>query len=232
MPRTLGDIIDAVLVNNNISTSASGKFTDDIMHDWFHAAYRWATARHKTPLTEGRVSTTFTGNEESEYPEGWKSDSIRYLEIGGDRYQKTLFQDYMDYRENYSDGEDKIFTDHGRRIFINPNADGSGTLTMWGQYTPAKLDVSDRDSLTVFSDAEIEGNDAIVEEMSKFVKLRERKLDEAEYHHAEAKSILDEIYGRIGGEQMGYLPKESEMFERIDVLGGGYYEDTLKRDQF
>ena len=232
MSRTQTEIIDAVLVKNNITTSATGKFTDQIMRGWLDLAHKWATARHKTPLTEGRISTTFTGLEEVPYPEGWKSDSIRYMEIGGIRFDKTLFQDYKDYRQNYPSGADEIFTDFARTIFVNTGAAASGSLVAYGQYTPTTIDGTDEDALTVFSDADQEGNEAIIEEMSRYVRQRERKADEAEVHHQNAIRILDGLYGHIGGEQFGYKPKDSEMFKQIDVLSGQDHDDRIRRNRF
>jgi hypothetical protein len=230
MLRTIGDIIGAVLVRNGVTTSATGTYTDTVLNGWINDAHRFAAAAHKWPFTEGRVSTTFV-TEETPLFEGWRSDGIRYLTIGGHSYQKTRFNDYMKFREDSPDDDDRIFTDFGRTLYVNPNG-ASGTMVAYGQYVPAKLDTTDPTLTTVFSDNDEEGNEAIVEEMLSYAAQRERKPDIATFHHQRAIAIINDLYARIGGEQFGYLPKDSEMFERIDIVNGGYRSDTFKRDQF
>jgi len=231
MPRTIGNIIDAVLVRGNVTTTAAGLYTDTVMKSWVNDAHRWAAGFSKWPFTEGRYSTTFTG-EETPYPEGWKSDSIRYLEIGGERFKKVLFQTYKMYREDVSNGEDKIYSDYVRTIFVNTLSGATGTMTVYGQYTPAEMDTSLPSSTTVFSDAEDDGNEAIVEEILRYSKIREGKYDEANVHHTRAIDILTNIRERPAGEQFGYQSHETGMWSRVDILGGEYYSDALKRDQW
>jgi hypothetical protein len=218
MLRTIGNIIDAVLVRGNVTTTAAGLYTDTILNGWVNDAHRWAAGFARWPFTEGRYSTTFTGTEETQYPEGWRTDSIRYLEIGGERLKKVIFQDYKSYIEDTdSAGQDKIYSDYGRTLFVNVASDVSGTMTVYGNYIPAKIDTTDPTLLTIFSDADEDGNEAIVEEMLSYAKLREKKFDEANLHHQRAINVLNVIRERIAGEQFGYGSHESSMWNRIKV---------------
>lgn len=233
MLRTLGDILTQVLVRGNVTTTSAtnGLYTDTILNGWMNDGHRWAAAQRKWPFTEGRVSTTFV-SEETPYPEGWKSDSIRILTIGDKNFQKVNFQDYQIFKEERSGANDRIFSDFAGILYVNPSADASGTLIVYGQYTPAALDTTDLTALTVFSDREEEGNEAIVEEILSYAYQREKKLDDAQYHHKRAMEIIDGVWKRYGDEQFGYHTKDRGMFKRIDVLDGASQDERLKRDRF
>jgi len=238
MINTLGEITAEVLVRNNRTTTDSF-ITDAMLNDWFVQAHKWASSYKKWPFSEGRASTTFASliTDETdwlrgEYPEGWKNDSIRMMTIGGKKVQKTNFYEFQKYLEDRPDDTKRIFTDYGRLYFINPRIDLSGTVSVWGQYTPT-IDVTDHTAQTIFSPHTEEGNEAIVEKMTSYLKRREHLPDEAELHDQRASLKLEEIWKSIGDEQYGYQPTNSEgMWKRLDAVNGGYHEDTLKRDQF
>ena len=235
--RIKGDIITDILVQLGVSTTV-GFYTDQILDDWIDKAHKWATGYHKWPFTEGRVKTTYVvDNVDIEvgfnYPEGWKPDSIRMLQVGGKRFKKKNFYKYMEFREDYSSDTEKIFSDHGNLYFINPRADVSGTTTLWGQYGPATLGESDNSVTTLFSDVAEEGNEAIVEEVLGYAKKKEKKLQEALAHHKRAVEILEEIWTRVKDEQYGYGDVNSEgLFKRVDILQGDFHSDLIRRDQW
>lgn len=198
-------------------------------------SHRFASGYYKWPFTEGRVSTTFASlvtNEDGylrgEYPEGWKSDSIRLLHIGGKQVDKKEFYQFTKFLEDNSSATDRIFSDFARQYYINPNIDLSGTVTVWGQYVPAPL--ADED--TVFT-GEDEGNEAIVEMGMSYVYKRLGKSQEARLHEQTSRGILEEVWKRIQAEQFAYqVPDNEGMFKRIDVIDGGLTDDIFKRDQF
>ncbi|MBU2527527.1 MAG: hypothetical protein KKC03_13100 [Bacteroidetes bacterium] len=231
MLSTQTDIKNDVIVKLGISTTLA-YYTDDILNDWICQAHRWATAYKKFPFTEGRVSTTYVSGTEEWNFEGYKSDSFRILQVGGKRLEKIDFESYQIYREEETAGTDRVFTDRVRTVFINPNIDLAGTLTAWGQYTPNDPDMTGTAANTVFSNGDEEGNEAIVEKVLSFAKIREQKLDDAEYHNKRAKDILENMEGIIDDEQFNYKTKDRGMWKRIDVIGGDYYNDLIKRDQF
>ena len=235
--NNLGDLKTEFLVRMSVSTTV-GYYTDDIIADWLNTAHLWAAGLHKWPFTEGRVSTTFAsfvtdedGNLAGDYPEGWKADGIRLMTIGGKRVDKKIFQHFQRFREEESDADDRIFTDFNRRLYINPNIDISGTVAVWGQYTPADFDVTDLTALTVFQGAP-EANDAIVEESIAYAMLREKKPKEAQFHHQTAMNTLQTIWQAIQDEQHGYQTKDVGMFERFDILQGELRDDLFKRNQW
>ena len=234
MLNTAYDIIDEVLVRGNVSsTSVTGAlYTDTILRDWVDTAHRWVAGYRKWPFTEGRVSTTYAATEETPYPEGWKPDSIRLLTVGGKRFRKLTFQDYQRYKEEQTTGQDPVFSDFGFTLFLNVNASVSGTMIVYGQYTPTSIDVTDNTATTVFSNRDEDGNEAMVEEMLSYAMKREKKMDEALTHHNRAVALLEGIWKRFTDEQFGYQTKDRGMFEYFDVLNGASQDDLIRRDRF
>ena len=231
--RTLGDIQDEFLIRGNYSTSVAF-ITDAILNDWLRQGYRFVANFKKWPYTEGRASTTYaTTSEDWNYPEGWRPDSIRFLQIGGKRLEKLNFEDYQIFREESSSGDDRVYTDFGLLYSVNPNIDLTGTMTAWGQYTPA-IDPTIKTDLTVFSDVAEEGNDAIVNEILSFAKTREKKPQEAKFYHEFAISQLNKLYEEVSVEQFKYQshPDRGGWFKRFNVLTGRDQSDEVKRDQF
>lgn len=234
--KTQPDIKNDILVQLGVSTTVVF-FTDAILDDWIDKAHKWGAGYRKWPFTEGKVTTTYVADSDPEagflYPEGWKPDSIRMLQVGGKRFQKLNFYKYQEFREDQADDKKKVFSDHGLSYFINPKADVSGTTTLWGQYTPATIDDTDNTATTVFSGYAEEGNEAIVQEVISYAKAKEQKLQEALAWHEQAKKTLEELWTRITDEQFGYQGgDDAGMFKRIDVLSGAMRDDMFKRDQF
>jgi len=232
-----GDIITEFMARNSANTSV-GFYTDQVVGRWADQAHKWAAGYKKWPFTEGRYSTTFAslvahredGYLTGEYPEGWKTDSIRMMRIGSYEVGKREFYKFTKFLEDYPGNDDRIFSDYMRVYYVNPSIDVSGTVTLWGQYTPETLDTTLPAAVTVFSGEE-EGNEAIVEMMMSYARKREKKLAESLAHVKESQRILDEIWERIKAEQYNYqVPPDDGIFERFDVLDGGFGE--FNRNQF
>ena len=236
--RTRDDIFTEVLVRNNRTTTDSF-ITDTMLKSWYREANTWANAYHKWPFTEGKASTTYTtsvtddiGSAIIPYFEGWKSDSIRMMTIGGKRMTKLEFTSFQRFLERNTSNTDRIFSDYARQIYVNVNADVSGSLTAYGQYTPY-IDVTDETGITMFSDFDQEGNEAIVEKMSCFLKRREHLADEAELHDQRAIAKLEEIWKRVQDEQYNYQTRDQSNFEYFDVVKGrGTNNNWYRPNQF
>ncbi len=237
--NTNGDIMTEVLVRNN-RTTTDGFITDSTLQGWLKDAHDWAAGYKKWPMTEGKNSTTSAslvtnteGYTSLVYPEGFKTDSIRLLTVGGKRFYKKNFYKFQSFLEDNPADTSKLWTDYGRQVLINPNAsDVSGTVVTWGQYMPI-LDVTDLTAKTIFSDYDQEGNEGIVKKMSSYLKEREHATQEALLLDDAAAKKLDVVKGLINDEQFGYQDTNNEgMFKRFDVVNGGFRDDLLKRDQF
>lgn len=237
--NTVGDIITEILVRNN-RTTTDGFITDLTIQGWVKDAHTWAAAQKKWPMTEGKYSTTtastvtsLEGYTSLSYPENWKSDSVRLMTVGGKRFYKKNFYKFQSFFEDNPSDTSKLFTDFSRQLLINPNAsDFSGTIVLWGQYGPL-LDVTDFTALTIFSNTDEQGNEALVEKSAEYLKRREHLEYEAQVHGQTAKAILEEVSAKIGEEQFAYQDTLNEgIWKRFDVTRGGFKEDIFRRDQW
>lgn len=216
-------------------STTSGYYSDAILGDWANQAHRFCANYKLWPFVEGRNSTTYVASQEEwNYPENFIQDSIRFLDVGGKRFTKTNFREYKAFREDQSSSEEKVFTDFARILYVNPNSDASGTLTVWGRYMPGAIDITDATATTVFSNVDEDGNLAMVEEMLAFAYERERDDKTALFHHQKALEVLEMMFKKYADEQSFYMPSpDSEgMFKRIDVIQGDLRDDVIKRDQF
>ena len=235
--NTRDDIFTQVLVRNNRTTTDSF-ITDTSLKNWFRDGVIWATSYKEWPFTEGRdQATTWSGTEEVAYstflPE-FKADSIRLLIIGGKRMQKLNFEDYQIFKEESPDSTDRVFSDFNRTVYINPNADVSGTLAAYGQEQVA-IDLTDETGTTPFSTYDAEGNEAVAEKMSSYLKRREHLFNEAELHDQRAAAKLEEVAKRIQDRQALYQthPDRGGMFHHFDVIDGrSGTNDWFKENQF
>ena len=232
MLNNISDIKNEFIVRNQSATTVAF-YTDEILNDWIKQSHIAAAGYKKWPFTEGRISTTFAASEEWSF-EGYRADSFRIITIGGYRLKKLNFEDYLIFKEESPSDDDRIYSDFGNVVFINPSIDVSGTLTAYGQYFPAELDTSVPTTKTVFSDRAEEGNEAMVNLMLSYARTREKKPTEAEYYEKKALQQLETLWSQIISEQGMYQthPDRGGMFERVDVLEGSSSEEIRKRDQF
>src|SRR3990167_171837 len=172
---TRGEIRTEILVRSGKDTTSAWT-SEAILNDWVNQAHRWTGGYKPWVFTEGRTSTTWAATEEWSF-EGYKADSFRLLQVGGKRLTKLNFEDYQIFREEEPSSDERVFSDFGRLLFINPNIDLSGTLTAWGQYIPADIpdgDGADSDE-TVFTPNGDEGNQAIIEEVLSYISDRDMR---------------------------------------------------------
>lgn len=208
-------------------------FTESQLTNWLTIARDLAVARWPWPFTEGRREfTTASGTEKYEYQTDMKTDGIRYLTVNGKRYQKVLFDDYMNYREDYDTGSEKIYTDYNRTIYINYLASGfANSIVAYAQVGITGA-VSSAVSTTVFTMAEPEGDDAIVK-LAYSMALgsdKKKRPNEAVKERSEAIQILDSIWKRISDDQFSYQTHDRPMWGSFDVLNGG--NNSINRNQF
>ncbi len=193
--QTVSDLQTELLVRNN-RTTTDGFITDAMLQDWTRNSNTYCTTYKKWPFSEVRDQTTsWSGTEEVDYASfliDFKADAIRTMFIGGKQVFKRNFEDYLDFRQNYPSSNDRIFADFGRILYINPIADVSGTMAVFGQATP-KIDPTDLTATTIFSNYDEEGNEAIIQKMKSYLKEREHLPDEAVLANQETDNMLEKL---------------------------------------
>lgn len=229
MAKLYSDLQTEVLVRLGSDTTSSF-YTETMIRNWLDSAHKWASAFHKWPQTEYKdKSGSFTKSTETySYPNaGFRTDSIRILQIGSNLFQKKNFEDYLKYRENYPDRTDKFFSDYGRTLYVNPNC-ASGTIYTYGQLTPATLGlVASSTASTVFANSEDEVDEAIIEKALSLAFLKEKKIQESIAYENSAKQKLEEAWQRIKDEQAMYQTIDKPMFSDFDVLKGDINNDNF-----
>lgn len=210
-------------------------FTLTELKRWINFGKDEAVARYPWPFTEIELSKeAASGAERYNYPTGIKSDSIRYLSVNGKRYEKLLLEDYLKYKEDYPSGTDKVYSDRTRVLFINHLAtDFGNSIIVYGQVIVDDME-STTVSSTVFSYAEPEGDEAIIK-LAYSKALSSDKIKnptKAKNERNEAFEILDGIWERIRERQHTYRTKDTPLFERLNVLEGGYDDEIRSRNQF
>lgn len=224
-------MVTQLLVRLNRDTTSA--FTDTNVNDFLSQAHRWSANFKKWPFPEGRTSTTWASSTEEWNFEGYQAESFRYLEVGGNRFTKLNFEDYKIYREDKSTGQDKVYSNFGGLVFVNPNAIVSGTLTAYGKYMPANFDITDQTGETVFTEGNDEGNQAILEESQSYYYQRANDENKAQYHHNLAVEHLEKLWDKVKAEKALNQTHEVRggMFKRIDVVEGGMRGD-ITEDRF
>ena len=210
-------------------------FSVDDLVNWLELSKNEACARHPWPFTEGeRDIATVGSQEEYDYPTAMKSDSLRYLTVNDERYEKLTFEDYLTYKEDYETGTRKFFSDRNRTLYINYLAeDFSNSIVCYGQvYVTDAIDSTS--TSTVFSAGEPEGDTAILH-LAYAEALGSDKMknpDKAMKEKLEAFETLDSIWQRIADKQSTYQTKDRPLFKRIDVIEGGIRDELNNPNQF
>lgn len=216
-----------VFVRGAVDTTSTF-ITETMVREWLNEAHIWATSYKKWPFTEymDKSGSYTNGTSAYNYPNtNYKTDSIRMISVGTEPFYKKIFSDFAQYFINYPSGTDKIFSDYGRILYINPNCT-SGTIYTFGQLTPPTLGlVGSSSSSTVFNNYDPEGNDAVIDKACSYVFRRKGKFNESIDFETRARTTLDELWKRIQDEQAMYQTKDRELWERIDVVNGNYYND-------
>lgn len=182
-------------------------------------AYIWASALFMWAELEEEVKTTGNGTDYYfDYPENYRTDTISELLVDDVPYRRVAFKDWKEYkRNNPTDTENLIFSDHGRYYFIFPTpADGS-EIDVVGQEQADPLSADA--STTIFSLSDESGNEAIVKKAFSVAIIR---LDDAlsQKEEKDAVGLLALIYDKQKKRQQTTQPLDAPMFDVPDFFNG------------
>ena len=213
--------------------STSSFISSPTIKGWVNHGYFWALNYKDWPFSEtvDKSLVAVSGQEEYAYPSDIKSDSIKYLKINGYRYRKIKFDDYLKYRENYDSTQERIFTDYGRTLYVNPLAsDFSGSFYLYATKQPSSLSL-DADT-TLFATADTEAEEAIIKYAQAIGLKKMEEYNQANNIMQEATLILERIWEKTKNQSATYESREHPMFDRIDILQGVRYDDGFNNKQF
>jgi len=224
--RRLGIRYDTIAQN--------GLFSLEDIKAYINSANSIAWNYYPWAIAEKASYTTATASEYYDYPDEFMSDSIFILKVEQDdgdmdRYELLRFRDYEKYRQDFEDGEDKVASSWARKYFINPNSEiASGNkIEIWGRLKPTKL-TADADAMPFSPNGEMsDGNEAIIKIAFSIALESDKKRDASrgKSEKTEAYQMLEVLAERERKGQQKYHTKNTPLFRRIDILGGGYKGD-------
>jgi hypothetical protein len=209
------ELIAQLQVANNSSLFPSTRITTLIQnaHTWATTLFIWLD------LVMAKTTNTNASQEYYDYPEEFRSGSIIRLAIDGESYDRKNFEDYLDFKENNTGSDEKIFANYGRFFFVNPTPAslGSGNMDVWGAVQADEL--SEGTSETIFTGNKPEGNEAIV---LKAFSVAMRRIDKTLSDGAMSEAIL--TLSKLHGDEVKATQrdqrKDHPKFDVPDFFGG------------
>ncbi len=203
------DLVQAVQDDLTVGDESS-LYSPTLIKRAINRAYRKAAALFPwTELEDSKKTTTQTNQEYYDYPRNWRSNSIWKLRVNYERYGEDpdgsplSFDDYLNWKEDYSTSTEKKWANQQRRYFIWPVPTSADLLIcIWGLRIPDALS-SDSD-ITIFSYSSPEGNEAVVLEAVAILKSKGEAEKAGEFRSLEAKQILTGMWARVAKEQAKY----------------------------
>lgn len=199
--------------------SNSTKFPTSRIQSLIKDAHLWATALYpfreltlETDVsTTGTSSTVLPNATEFTYPAAYRSNSIWLIFIGTNEYLKRNFDDLLRYSLNNPNSIKRRFADFGRKYYVFTSPAVSQTMKVYGQQQATQL--SSSGDKTIFSDANDDGNEAIV---LKAMAVAQNKPDKEQ----EAIIRLTKIFSDQKGKAQFDVPMAKPMFNVPNFFPG------------
>lgn len=204
-----------------LSASTSTQYITKTMVDrWLNMSMHWALSFKKWPMLESSGSDLIDSTGTYPYPTGMKTKSCFLITVGGKRFVKIRYEDYLKYKEDYPTGTDRVWAEYDRNTFINGNACSVGDAVIF--YGIIKVsNLSGATDKTPFADAEDAGDEAIIRKA--YAMGLQRYGDDQNLVLSEEKAaadILNMVYDRIRESAPREFLKNTKMFKRINVIKG------------
>lgn len=198
----------------------STKFPSSRIQTLIKDAHLWATALYpfreltlQTNLaTTGISSTVMPGASEHSYPAAYRSNSIWMIFIGTNEYRKRNFDDLLRYALNNPASIKRRYADLGRKFYMFATPANGQTMKLYGQQQATQLS-GDGDK-TIFSDANDDGNEAIVLKAEAVAKQKPDKEQQAVI-------LLTKVFSDQKDKGQFDVPMAKPFLDVPDFFGGG-----------
>lgn len=237
-----GEIRQAIL--DELSKTSTDTFhTTAILNRFIQRAVDFV-AKYK-PWEQTQTSYKFTptlaGDETDEYwnyPENFYTDSIYRLAVGTGTiasdviYKPLTFEEYLNYKEDPSSGEDKkLWSDHKRQYFISPRITGSPVITVWGHAKPDAYS-DDADEHPFIDDALLD--EAILQYALglAYIKMRGSYMKIGNEKKAEAIALMGQAWGEQRKRQAVKRTENAEIWEHRDFMNTAAGNRITRRGSF
>jgi hypothetical protein len=194
--------------------------TTTMIKRWLNMGKDWALAYKRWPFLEVKGTDLIDSTGAYPYPTLMKTKSAYLVRVNSKRFVKIRYEDYLAYLEDDSDGDDKVWAEFDRTIYINGNACTVGqAVEIYG--IEGVADMSADANTTPFSDAEPSGDEAVIKfAVAKGLKKVGGSTADANNLMAEARDILERIWDRLMEAAPREQLKTTPLFKRIDILDG------------
>ena len=200
----------------------------------------WAGTLHFWPSLQRARTFSSKPNTQNlaydyyDYPVDFLDNSISRLYIGGKKFDKKAFQDFLDYVNNTAledttvapDPSKHYFADHARQFHVWPpvTVAGSNDGIVWGNIQPLQLG-SPTDN-TIFSLWDDAGNEAICK---KALSILMGRLDSgfSQEQAAEAIQLLEGIWAKVVTELQKAQRLAHPKFRVFDMFGANAGQATI-----
>ncbi len=230
------DALQTAILDDVSVSSTDTFYSTALVKRVVNRAIKWVAAYKNWPHTEQAYTRSAIASQEYyDYPVTptvFRSDTIRKLRYNGINYTKVNFRDYLKYQEdNGANATDKLFSDHRKQYFINPAPTSTATIEIWGQEVPADL-VSGSDKSPFYTETNIE--EAIIKKALSILykKGRGTMYDRGVELEEQAKLDLADEWSKIKKNEADYKPKDSRIFNSIDILPNNRAGRRTKRGTF
>lgn len=214
-----------LMIANNSTQFSSARITK-IVQD----AYLWAgTVFFWPPLYRARTfsskpNTQSLAYDYYDYPVDFLTNSVSRLYIGGKKYQKKAFQDFLDYVDETNEGSTppdntkRFFAEFSRQFFVYPTVESAGSSDgiVWGNIQPLQL--STATSQTIFSLWDDAGNEAICK---KALSVATERIDAAfaAQQKKEAVDLLSLVWKKVTTQLQKSQRLNHPFFQVHDMIG-------------
>lgn len=200
---------------------SNGLFDSAQIKRWLNMAKDKALSYRKWPFLEATGTDLIESGGSYPYPTLAKTKSVWLITVDGERFVKISYEDYLKYLEEFSSGDNKVWSEYDRTIHINGNAVIVGNaVIMYGQI--GVVDMSTGTDKTPFDEAEPSGDEAVIK-FARAIALGSEKLKnpvKATKENSEAKDILDDIWNRLMENKPREVRKSRPRLKRINILTG------------
>lgn len=187
---------------------------------WLNLGKNKALTYKKWPFLEYKGSDLIDATGNYPYSTLMKTKSAWLVRVGGEKYDKIRYEDYLHYLEDEPAGTDKVWAEFDRTIYINGNACTVGdAIEIYG--TAGVVDLSADGDTSPFSEAEPSGDEAIVNyAVAKGLKKLGASRGEIADVINEANQILNDIWDRMTEAMPREQTKKTPFFKKVDLLNG------------
>lgn len=227
------ELIQRAMLANNSTMIPPARATQLIQdaNQWAGSLHFWPPL-YRSRIFSSKPNTQSLAYDYYDYPSDALTGSISRLYIGGKKYDKKAFQDFLDYVDNVligsipPDPTKRYFAEFARQFFVYPTVTAAGTNDgiVWCNIQPLQMSIPT--STSIFSLWNDSGNEAI---LKKALSVAMERLDSgfANVQKAEAIQLLELIWKKITDEQQKSQRLNHPFFQVYDFFGYGSGVSTI-----